>query len=749
MPHLSDDNRRELAARAGLSAGALLPYWRLLTFGVVLVTDDYSSSDIFNGELPGRVIAGQLLRQGELPVWTTLLCSGTPMAGAPADPLGLAAFTLLPTAAALDLYLIVLLLVAAHGAYAFARRLGADRAGAVLAGIAFAGSGFVATQLKHLSILGTVVWLPYGLVLLDRILASGDGKWSARRALLTSAFGLLFANQVLAGFPQSTYISALVYAAFALFRVVERWRVSGPRRSAITLSALAAATVLGAASGAVVLLPLNTLGSLSTRIEALGYEWATQFSYWPPNLLNFVSPYMFGDISNNSYRGPSVFWEDYGYVGVATLALGVFAVARIRGRAIVWFVVAMTVVAMLLVLGKATPVFHAAYVLLPGLDRFRLPTRFLFVVELGLCTLAALGLTMLRQELVRLTKPASALPTIVVLMLCLGTTADLFIHQSRQNPMVRASEWLKAPASVSATGASPNSVRTFTPEHLSLHQEAFIRARGWSDVRPYFELRDVLQPNIGAGYWNIPSADCYAGLVPRWTVDTWGDHNRDSGLLADLGFVDRERHEVHVDDRMPALLAAYGVTHMLSPVPVKGAVFPPGPVEVGAAYVYPVQGAARARFVRGARLVSTDEEAKARLLSPGFNPDDETLLHDTPASTSPQLGSRAGSVSKGGSASISSEGPRNVVVEVDAPEDGYLLLADTFYPGWSADVDGTQAPIYRANLSVRAVPVSAGRHTVRFSFEPPVFAVGLTITSVALGLLLVWAAVAAYVALRR
>jgi hypothetical protein len=34
---------------------ALLPYWRLLTFSVVFVTDDYFASDIFNGELPGRV----------------------------------------------------------------------------------------------------------------------------------------------------------------------------------------------------------------------------------------------------------------------------------------------------------------------------------------------------------------------------------------------------------------------------------------------------------------------------------------------------------------------------------------------------------------------------------------------------------------------------------------------------------------------------------------------------------------------
>src|SRR6266850_2212543 len=83
---MRDGLRGEIAARVLLTLGALLPYWRLLTFGVVFVTDDYFASDIFNGELPGRVIVGQLIRQGQLPVWTNQLCSGLSLAGAPIAP---------------------------------------------------------------------------------------------------------------------------------------------------------------------------------------------------------------------------------------------------------------------------------------------------------------------------------------------------------------------------------------------------------------------------------------------------------------------------------------------------------------------------------------------------------------------------------------------------------------------------------------------------------------------------------------
>ena len=113
---MRENPRLDVAARALLTVAALLPYWRLLTFSVLYVTDDYFASDIFNGELPGRVLVGQLIRDGQLPVWTNQLCSGLSLAGTAADPIGLLAFVLLPAAQALDLFVIVLLLVAAHGA---------------------------------------------------------------------------------------------------------------------------------------------------------------------------------------------------------------------------------------------------------------------------------------------------------------------------------------------------------------------------------------------------------------------------------------------------------------------------------------------------------------------------------------------------------------------------------------------------------------------------------------------------------
>jgi hypothetical protein len=118
------------------------------------------------------------------------------------------------------------------------------------------------------------VWLPVGLLLIDRALGAGaaaDGRppTLARRALFMAAFGLVFAEQALAGFPQSAYICALFYGAVALFRALSDRRQVGSFSVWVGLLAgLGLATVLGAAAGAVVLLPLRALGSVSDRSGA-------------------------------------------------------------------------------------------------------------------------------------------------------------------------------------------------------------------------------------------------------------------------------------------------------------------------------------------------------------------------------------------------------------------------------------------------------------------------------------------------
>ncbi len=66
-----------------------------------------------------------------------------------------------------------------------------------------------------------------------------------------------------------------------------------------------------------------------------------------------------------------------------------------------------------------------------------------------------------------------------------------------------------------------------------------------------------------------------------------------------------------------------------------------------------------------------------------------------------------------------------VVVESDAPSDGFLYYADAWHPGWSVRVDGAPAPLVRANDAYKGVFLPAGRHQVTFRFDPLLFRRGL------------------------
>jgi hypothetical protein len=726
----------DMGLRLLLSVAVVLPYWPLATFRVIYVTDAVFTSDIFNGELAGRALAASILRSGHWPVWTNQLCSGLPLAGLPADPLSLVTFGLLPTAVALDAFVIVLLLVAAHGTYSLARQLDADRAGASLAAIAFAGCGSIAAQLMHLGIIGTVVWLPVGLLLLDRAFADPIGAIAspAKRGLNLALYGLVFGNQVLSGFPQTAYICALVYAAFALFKLGRIWWLTRAVPPVWLVVGFTAASLLGATAGTIVLLPLSALGALSDRSEGLGYEWATAWSYWPPDVLTFFDPYHFGDIATNTYRTPGFFWEDYGYLGLLPALLSAYGIVHKRRPASLAFIKALTLIAFLFVLGRYTPVYRIAYEVLPGLSVFRGPTRFLFVVDIGLALLAGVGLTRLIEDGVRSLRRGSRIPAATASAVCLLTVLDLTFHQARRNPMVQASEWLAPPPSVAAIRADNPQPRTFTPNRFELHIRANADARGWVDLDPYFRLRSVLEPNLGGGYWNVPSADCYVGVSPMWYVNVWGDHNRTDGLISRHSAIDLDGKQANIDDIMPTLLRTYGVTHLVSQFPVHGK----GLTPVGGdadAYAYRVEGTARARVVPTGVAVANDTDAAARLAAPGFDPSMEVLLHGaalpvSSPSTPPSADHRPGR------AAIRSESATEVVIDADSDAGGYLVLADTFHPDWTAEVDGVPAPIVRANISTRAVPVQRGTHQVRFTFHSTIFLRGLMVSGIAIATLI-------------
>ncbi|HEX2988541.1 MAG TPA: YfhO family protein, partial [Chloroflexota bacterium] len=87
---------------------------------------------------------------------------------------------------------------------------------------------------------------------------------------------------------------------------------------------------------------------------------------------------------------------------------------------------------------------------------------------------------------------------------------------------------------------------------------------------------------------------------------------------------------------------------------------------------------------------------------------------------------------------VTADRTSSVDITVDMNQPGFLVLSDSYYPGWKVYVDGTESQILRANYTVRAVPLGTGSHQVRFVYDPVSLKLGVGLSLV--GTLLVVAA---------
>ena len=66
-----------------------------------------------------------------------------------------------------------------------------------------------------------------------------------------------------------------------------------------------------------------------------------------------------------------------------------------------------------------------------------------------------------------------------------------------------------------------------------------------------------------------------------------------------------------------------------------------------------------------------------------------------------------------------------VELKTTFPSEGFVVLADQYYPGWRAYLDGSGVPVYSVNGMLRGVAVPSGAHSVRFIYRPRALMAGL------------------------
>jgi hypothetical protein len=127
-----------------------------------------------------------------------------------------------------------------------------------------------------------------------------------------------------------------------------------------------------------------------------------------------------------------------------------------------------------------------------------------------------------------------------------------------------------------------------------------------------------------------------------------------------------------------------------------------------------------------------DEPALARLADAKFDPTASVLLADSTTVAAAAADAKA----EAGAVNIVSYSPKRILLKANAAAPAVLLLNERHEPNWKLRVDGQPAPLLRCNYLMRGAFLSAGDHTVEFSFEPPTGSRYISFAGIGLGLLL-------------
>lgn len=411
---------------------------------------------IFN--IPLRVAAANIVRAGYLPLWNPYLFSGMPLHGAAQAgllfPLNLS-YLLFSAPVATNVMMLSTYMLAALGAYLYARRSGSLVTGAIVTSLAWQWSSFLIAHIGHTNILQTAAMLPWILWAVDGYAMRSKSDKRRRRGVLLAVF---VAVQCFTGHQQTFAYSLIVAAAYAVVMAHSPHeppeRKKGYYRSLIFVAA-------GILLAAVQIVPTFELLRNSPR-ASISYSYFTAFSLPPRFMLTLLAPYLMGGgdglIFRAHYVGPTFYAEYAAYVGVTGIMLA-FVALLIRPDRLTKFWAIVAVVALLLALGSYAPFGLYKFIyLVPVLNLFRVPARHLMEVDFALAVLAGRGVSALTtaridlQAIRRVKIAGIAVIILTLLTVTLGRPADFTLGREAPASFLRAPE-LFLPVLFSLLGA--------------------------------------------------------------------------------------------------------------------------------------------------------------------------------------------------------------------------------------------------------------------------------------------------------
>jgi len=741
MSH-SQRRRAVIAETAIILALMLLPllfWWRLWTPNLadraVIPEGDFTSQ-----YYPLQLFAARELAAGHLPAWDPYLNAGQPgLADIQTGffyPLNLLSNLVLAVSGAsfslgvLTAQVILHFMLASLFTYLFMRRL-ALRTGARLPAARFAGAvaaltftyaGYLTSfPVQQITILETAIWLPAVLFFVDRAFDSSR-RWME---ILLAAVALACA--LLAGHPQTALYVVYATLAYGLFLAASgyvsprsgEWEpsaASGQRSAVSRISRrgwpLVVLFAVAIALTAVQLWPTWQFIARSTR-AGLDYD-------------TISAGFSLHELTHLLY--PGYFGGSPQYVGILPLILVGAALFLKPARRQVVFWLAVGVVALLLSFGIDTFLYNVAYLLAPGFDVVRNQERIIYLFSFAVSVLAGYGALTLVQPISRparrgfrrLSRGVGWALVVLLVMTALfyagylqglqqGIQINLFEGVLRHHALLLMI--LTGSAALFALRLSGQARRWRMALALGLIWLNLFTVNWQFNLAeppsegffPQTGLVDSLKQQ--GGTFRISSAGLLPGGPSAGVVYELEDITANTPLRLESF----QQFEDKVGDwRRWQLL---NVQYVLATRNLDGQglerVYEEGKVKV-----YRVGDPLPRAWMVYQAVAADDDQALAMLNAADFDPRATAVIPAT--DPMPALPPQGG---PGEAATVVEARPGRLVLDVTASRDGLLVISQPFYPGWQAQVDQQETPIYRTNYMLQGVPVAAGTHRVELTYH--------------------------------
>jgi hypothetical protein len=724
LPAVSEASNARAARVLALVWLVLVPLW---WFGVFVGSMSPEASrriaiDLDGYFLPRYVWESGVLARGVLPLWNPYELAGVPALGvgqgAVLYPPRMLLFAVLPPGMALHAFFVLHYLLLGVGSYAALRALGLAWPGAALGTVIVACQPFMLHGHYAPHWISNFVWTPIAIAAFVRTVERpGVGAAAALAAALTM--------QVYAGYPEYAFDTVLTLAVLLPFVGWRAVRTPGgppPARVAGWLAAAALTTVLATA--------VQWVALLEAARESVRAAGEYQF--------------MFGMVfDRTAFAAGLRGWVDalglLLYVpplGWILLGVGLLA-GRTRHRA---------ALVALAVLAWAAPTWLRD---VPPFSLFRGPLCWHSILHVPLAALAGAGLDRLvvragpaariRPQRVRWALLGLAALALVPLLsaraiawTALGL-AGLALAVRRSG---RAGVALVLVSALGAVGTWVPGAHASWPHRWAGGQPTYPRV---AEARAAGEAVRSACGRFGTGRILAPRETWLgAPLLAQLTTPQGYPESlaprRTSRLLDAAGLAPQGVFPLDRDRLATAgpLLALLDVRCMVLPADWTSVGEAIGFARIGRmpdGRVVLARDGRAAVMARRVEQVTSDERAFTRVSARDFDPVAVAIVVGAAGSAAP--GGGAGRVEE-----VARPDPGRIVVRVDAPAGGYLVVPETWYPGWRGTVDGVATPVERADYAFLGVRVPADARIVALRYEPRGFGWAEWATLAGIGMLL-------------